>query len=424
VENRAKRKKPAQPKVPSAKNEVVPKTPAALPETEARSICIECAKHRSLKQFVKKCGAVGYECGICRRRDLIASAPAEYDALSSLVRALVRFHYDEWSYNRHWGGDEEPPTMLCSENPILEHAATPGFPREAGESEGFLMGLFDPPYPDYDKGIGVYAGHDEKIGRLPPLDALGTSSSPLYERIATRLANENYFEVETEFAKMLAKIENGINGFLPANAILFRARIGIAKRFMRDLGGWTAETVFQPFMGDEIGAPPPTKAIPGRLNRGGVSFLYLSTDETTAAAEVRPHPGHHVSIAAFRSLKEIRLADFGAIDIADFSASDARLAIFHLGHTISREISLPITPEDRHKFSVTQLVADLIRRQGYDAIRFPSSVASGSNICVFQPNLFATEPASGKVVCVKGLKYEIDDLESVVEPGEDDIALP
>lgn len=406
------------------KKHVVPKTPARLPETEPRSICIECAKHPSLKRFVKKHGAAGHECGICHRTDLIASAPAEYETLSSLIRALVRFYYDEWSYNPHWGGNEEPESMLCRENPIVEHAAAPGFPREAGESEGFLIGLFDPPYPDYDKGVAVYAGHHKEIGRLPPLDAIGTSSSPLYERIAKRLAKENYFDVENEFAKMLAKLEDGINAFLPADTILFRARIGIAKRFMRDSGGWAAETVFQPYTGDEIGAPPPAKATPGRLNRGGVSFLYLSTDEMTVAAEVRPHRGHRVSIAAFRCLKEIRVADFGAIDIADFSGSDARLEIFHLGHTISREISLPITPEDRHKYSVTQLLADLIRRQGYDGIRFPSSVAPGSNICVFQPGLFSVEPSSGKVVYVTGLKYEIDDLESLIEPTDDDIALP
>jgi RES domain-containing protein len=407
-----------------AKEYVAPETPAPPPEAEPLSICIECAKHPGLKNFVKKHGSIGYECGICHRSDLIASAPAKHEAISSLVRALVRFHYDELSYNRHFGGEQEPDSMLCDENPIVEHAAAPGFPRDAGESEGFLMGLFDPPYPQYDKGIAVYAGYDKEGGQLPLLDAIGTSSSPLYKRIAERLAKENYFEVEHDFAKMLAKLEDGINAFLPANTILFRARIGIARRFMRYDGGWTSETIFQPYKGSEIGAPSPAKATPGRLNRAGVSFLYLSTDETTAAAEVRPHPGHRVSIASFCSLKKIRLADFGAIDVAGFSSSDAMLDIFHLGYTISREISLPITPEDRHKYSVTQLLADLIRRQGYDGIRFPSSVAPGSNICVFQPGLFSAEPASGKVVYVKGLQYEIDDVKSLIEPTDDDIELP
>lgn len=130
----------------------------------------------------------------------------------------------------------------------MEHVAAPGFPREAEESEIFLMGLFDPPHPDYDKGIAVYAGNDERLGRLPPLDAIGTSTSPLYENIAKRLATENYFEVENDFAKTLAQLENGIDALLPKDAILFRARIGIAKRFMRVSGGWTTETVFQPYI--------------------------------------------------------------------------------------------------------------------------------------------------------------------------------
>jgi hypothetical protein len=415
-QNASKRKKP-----PSNKS-AAPRKTAPLPGAEPSSICVECAKHPSLKKFVRKHGSIGYECGICHRRDLIASAPAKHEALSSLVRALVRFHYDEWSYNPHWGGEDRPELLLYDENPIVEHKAMPGFPRDAEESEGFLMSLFEQAWPEANKGIAIYGGHFKEMPIL--LDAIGTSSSPSYDKLVSRLAKENYYEVEAEFAKLLAKLEHGINAALPADTILFRARIGIGKRFMRSDGGWTADTIYQPYIGADIGAPPPPKATPGRLNRGGVSFLYLSTDEATATAEVRPHPGHHVSIASFRCLREIRMADFGAIDIGDFSSSDVALEIFHLGYTISREIGLPIAPEDRHKYTVTQLVADLIRRRGYDGIRFPSSAGPGANICVFQPGLFANESASGKVVYVKGLKYKTDKVESLIEPTEDDVALP
>jgi RES domain-containing protein len=393
-------------------------------DMDALSICSECAKHPTLKKFVLDHGATGNECGICHRRDQIASAPAYHGELSSLIRALVRFSYDEWTYNGHFGGDKEPESLLCEENEIVEHASAPGFPRSAESSEPFLVGLFDNPYPAYDKGIAVYAGHHHEYGQLPPLSALSTSRSLLYERMEHRLAAENYFVVQDEFEEYLAKLGTGIDASLPAGTTLFRARIGLARRFMRGFGGWTANTMFQPFLGAAIGAPPPAKAAPGRLNRDGVSFLYLATDEMTAAAEVRPHPGHRVSIGAFRSLRDIRLADFGVIDIAVFSSSDARLDIFHLGLTISREISLPITPEDRHKYTVTQLLADIIRRQGYDGIRFPSSVAAGSNVCIFQPALFSSEPQSGKVLYVKGLKYRMQKLSHLIEPTDDDIALP
>jgi hypothetical protein len=348
--------------------------------------------------------------------------PRRHDALSSLVRALFRFYFNEWEYNGHLGGDGEPESLLSSENEIVEHGTTPGFPRSAETSEAFLVGLFYPPYPDYDKGIAVYAGYYDGM-MSPPLTAIRTSPSSLYENIAGRLEKDNYFDVESEFEKDLAKLHSGIRATLPASTVMYRARIGIAKRFMQNFGGWTSDLVFQPYLGTEIGSPPPEKATPGRLNRDGVSFLYLSTNEETSVSEVRPHPGHRVSVGAFRCLQDIQIADFGNIDVTSFSASDAQLAIFHLGHTISREISLPITPEERHKYSVTQLLADILRRQGYDGIRFPSSVAAGTNACIFRPVLFSPVADSGKVFLVRGLKYEIESSDYVIEPTDEDILL-
>jgi hypothetical protein len=63
-------------------------------------------------------------------------------------------------------------------------------------------------------------------------------------------------------------------------------------------------------------------------------------------------------------------------------------------------------------------------RQGYEGIRFPSSVATGSNVCIFQPALFSSEPQSGKVLYVKGLKYKMQKLSHLIEPTDDDVPLP
>ncbi len=284
-------------------------------EPEILSLCITCAKHSALKSFVKRCGEKGHECGICHRTDKLASPPSAHAVLSSLVRALVRFYYDEWVYNGHWGGNEEPEALLCHENAIVEHASAPGFTRKPEDSEAFLMTLFDPPYPDYDKGIAVYAGHDDEIGRLPPMSAISTSLSPVYRGAQDRLKHENHFEIQDEFEKRLATFDTELASTLPAGTVLFRARQGVARRFIRGFGVGKPKTIHQPYLGKEIGAPPPPRATAGRLNREGVSFLYLATDEKTAAAEIRPHPGHHLSIAAFRSTKDLRVIDFGAIDI-------------------------------------------------------------------------------------------------------------
>jgi hypothetical protein len=184
---------------------------------------------------------------------------------------------------------------------------------------------------------------------MPLLTAISTSESALYWKIEKRRTKENYFEVQKAPRKYLAQMDSGLTSTIPTASVHYRARIGIAKTFFHFPGFSEGQTGFQPYLGAEIGAPPPPLASAGRLNRVGVSFLYLASDSATAAAEVRHHAGHQVSLVSFRSLKEIRVADFSALDITDFSASDARLEIFHLGLTISREISLPVVPEDRHK---------------------------------------------------------------------------
>jgi hypothetical protein len=385
------------------------------PDIAAPSICLNCAKHPSLKKFIEVNGAKGNRCGICHRTDQIASDPAKFDALLNLVKSLVRLYYDEFAYNPHWGGHDDASSLLCEPNEIVEHEAAPGFPRSQEDSEELRVSLFDIPYPDYDKGVGIYAGHDRNIGRMA-LTAIGATRSLIYSRIEERLQSENYFEVEREFKRYLSKFGPALGATIPSGSLFYRARIGIIKTYVRCHEDNELETMHQPYLGDQIGAPPPRVASAGRLNRVGVSFLYLATDKLTAAAEVRPHPGHKLSIVGFTSKKDIRVADFGAIDIGDFSSSDARLDLYHLGLTIGHDIGMPITPEDRHRYSLTQLLADILRQQGYEGVRFPSSVAPGANLCVFKPALFVVQPDTATVLEVAGLKYRTKKLKHLVEP--------
>lgn len=401
------------------KKAIKPAAKYPLPQIAAPSICLACAKHPSLKKFIEANGVKGRPCGICHRKDHVTSDPAKFEALSNLVKSLVRFYYDESAYNPHWGGHYGAEHLLIEANEIVEHEAAPGFPRSEEASEELRVSLFDIPYPDYDKGVGLYAGHDSQGGRMA-LNAIGPMRSPIYSRIEKRLKTENSFEVEKEFKRFLKKFGPTLDATVPAGSLFYRARIGIAHRFIHTPEPEVAEIRYQPYLGNQIGAPPPPVATAGRLNRVGVSFLYLATDQLTAAAEVRPHPGHKLSIVGFTSKKDIRVADFGAIEIGDFSSSDERLDVYHLGLTIGRKIGIPITPEDRQRYSLTQLLADILRQHGYEGIRFPSSVAPGANLCVFKPALFAVQPDTATVLEVTGLKYRTKKVKHVVEPTDID----
>lgn len=168
-----------------------------------------------------------------------------------------------------------------------------------------------------------------------------------------------------------------------------------------------------PFQRTEIEAPPPTRAESGRANRQGVSFLYVATSIETAVAEVRPHPGHRLSVCGFRAVSDLRIADFGQLCLRDYASSDQELDVFHLAISIDKAMSFPVTPEERHRFSVTQLIADLLRKNGYDGIRYRSSVGLGSNLCIFSPPKLSTIEGNARVIFVCGLAYKTEEVPHV-----------
>ena len=385
------------------------------------SVCVDCAKDPSLKRFVLMRGRIGPRCCLCQRTNLIASTPETYEALASLVCALIRFYYNEWDYNHHWGGERSPELLLKRSNPIFEHEPPHGLTRDPNESEDFLSGLFDLSWPDYDEGICIYRGFHEGM-RLPPLTAISNSESPTLANAIARLRNENYFEVQPELESYLSDLGSAIQVIVKSGETFYRARLGHEERFIADVT-FDPEILFQPYLGRQIGAPSPPYAKAGRANREGVSFLYLSTDAKTASAEVRPHPGHVISIGAFCAKQDLRIADFGAIDIGDFAGSDARLDLFHLSYSIDRALGLPVTPEEHSRYTATQLVADIMRHRGYDGIRFKSSVAEGANLCAFRPDLFSEIQDLAKVLRVTGLHYTTEELPCVIQPTAEHITI-
>ncbi|MDX6306768.1 MAG: hypothetical protein QOI77_3737 [Blastocatellia bacterium] len=76
----------------------------------------------------------------------------------------------------------------------------------------------------------------------------------------------------------------------------FRARQGIAW-VEEEFGGERPA----PYSKQEMGPPPARLAQGGRLNPGGIPYLYLASDIKTAIAEVRPWIGLELSVGRFET---------------------------------------------------------------------------------------------------------------------------
>lgn len=385
---------------------------------DTQSLCLDCAKHPSLKGFIERNGAEGPVCGICQHvADVYRCCDlAKKDQLTNVLKALIRLYYNEYEYNAHWGGDDEPEGLLVRDNPILEHQSTPLRTRIPDRSTEFLYDLLSRvPYPDPDQGISLYAGHDAELGRMMQL-SLRDSDSPRLKNLALRLVDENYFDVEPELLMLLDSLLDRITRIISRGTRYFRARIGVEAKFL-DLEalGFLPPIARQPFSGKALGAPPPLGTSAGRLNRNGVSFLYLSSDAMTAACEVRPHPGHFLSVGEFESNRDLRIATFDA-DISRFARSEDDLGLFHFILSADKIIGSPVVPEHTRRYTITQLIAECIRQKGLDGLSFRSSVGTGQNICVFQPSLFAPIDESVTVQEVTSLSYSLEPVPTIIEP--------
>lgn len=167
---------------------------------------------------------------------------------------------------------------------------------------------------------------------------------------------------------------------------------------------------------------PLCKAMAARANIEGASYLYLAEEPYTACAETRPNNHSFVSLARFRIVKEARIIDLKtdrAVAAFEVFQEKNDLSIASLFTEIMKFFATPaIHPS---VYLATELIADHIRKAGFDGIRFQSSVSEGSNITLFNCHRSRVQFIDSHVILMHAMKYNIIDLESgnMIDPPVD-----
>lgn len=153
-----------------------------------------------------------------------------------------------------------------------------------------------------------------------------------------------------------------------------------------------------PYYGEEIGAPPPIKTSGGRFNRDGYSYLYLSSNEETCAAEIHLEVNQICSIAKFKCVKPGRYLRL----IPDPNYQDEyELPLYEI-------LTQPIHDEIRYMYHVTQLFSDIIKQLDYKGIYFKSTQTEGYNIICFYPEDFEYVNFSERMFTASKVQYTIE----------------
>jgi hypothetical protein len=171
---------------------------------------------------------------------------------------------------------------------------------------------------------------------------------------------------------------------LKAGLNLYRAQQGVEwVDRTDDEGNWIGEDLWA--FGATRMKPLTDRAREGRANPAGIPVLYVGSTVETAISEVRPWIGAEVSVAQCRLVRPLRTLDLSIghgkssfdgpvfralMGGAPVTAVDKERAVWI---DIDNAFSRPVTAsDDRADYAPTQILAELFRSHGYDAIGYKS----------------------------------------------------
>jgi len=150
------------------------------------------------------------------------------------------------------------------------------------------------------------------------------------------------------------------------------------------------------FQEDSSDAPPNEKCIPGRANPQGIRYLYTSEDINTAISETQSTIGQIISVAKIQTKVDMKIFDF------DFYNTFSNSEIMQIGlNELEEIIGITLTQlqiffriveqqftkpslSDIEYYHATQYLTEIIKKLGFEGIRFKSSLnTGGNNIVIF-----------------------------------------
>ena len=281
-----------------------------MEEEEDFYLCSDCSHDIYLKNIIEESSIDnGCLCTICQKKTLTVDIN-KYPKLSKFCRFLIRYHFAEYIYNSRWGGNDFPAPFF-EENSIINHEFTDYKLREES-IHFFIENLFDlNNYPFHD----LYYGSGDH-GRGLFHSSIKKDGSFYWKYYKRKLEETNHYLLKDEALKTFNVFFENHRYILQSDSLFYRARIGF-KEISKDTGIIQSK-IKAPFKNDEISAPPIFKSSAGRLNRQGISYLYLGSDKNVAIGEVRPHPGHYVSIGCFKSISDLKIADLRFFNLYEY----------------------------------------------------------------------------------------------------------
>lgn len=189
-------------------------------------------------------------------------------------------------------------------------------------------------------------------------------------------------EVYILLANMLSEEKTKFKETLSIDTSLYRGRIVDITRIEKFSVSGNRLNGLDKFESKE---PPLHTAMNGRSNIAGASYLYVATDKYTAVAECKPLRESFLSVAEFKTTKELKifnLCDNDSLYELKELQDNKKYLVKTLVELIMRAFYNSVYEIDSG-YKISQYISELVRKHGYDGIAYKSFISNGKNYAIF-----------------------------------------
>lgn len=241
----------------------------------------------------------------------------------------------------------------------------------------------------------------------------GSFSSPgAFWRFASEIATRSRYlrsQESDQFIGAVARTCHDRAKAIAAGTVFWRAQVGHDWVVDPERGGRMRGPHSERRM-----KPLEDRAHEGRINPKGIPCLYVSTSREVAMSEVRPWIGSVLSVARFRTSRDVVVVDCSIFHGAKQGSAappfpgPVEQAVWA---SIDQAFSRPVTRSDNTaEYAATQLLAEVFKGQGFDGVLYRSALATdGYNVALF--DLKCAQQFESSLFQVENARFTFKEIE-------------
>ena len=216
-----------------------------------------------------------------------------------------------------------------------------------------------------------------------------------YRTFQSAISNSSRYIFDEQTENFLQEILNSCESrirLVKKGSIYWRSQQGGSTRLLLDDEGNEIADIPCPLPKERM-YPLKRAASDGRANPKGIPYLYLANTKETAMSEIRPWIGSEVSVAQFKTVKDLKIVDCSMNHSANPFYFDLERGYYEPNDDekekavwahIDKAFSAPVTHnENQAYYAPTQIIAELFKNNDFDGVVYKSMLGEGYNLTLF-----------------------------------------